>query len=123
MLASCFESGSGISRNAASRLPDMNPAQIFADRDGHLRAGWRLLLFVLLFAVGLILFQASASGFIRHTGSQLAHLEVSTFAFLLAVCLATWLMMFLVEHQPFSRVGLQSGSRSMRELSLGLTGG
>ena len=71
----------------------------------------------------MILFQASASGFIRHTASQLVHLEASTAAFLAAVCLATWLMMFLVEHQPFSRVGLRGGSGSMSELSLGLTGG
>jgi membrane protease YdiL (CAAX protease family) len=107
----------------ASRQLDMNPAQIFEDRDGRLRAGWRLLLFVLLFAVGLILFQASAFGFIRHTASQLVHLVASTAAFLAAVCVATWLMMFLVEHQPFSGIGLRAGSGSISELSLGLTGG
>lgn len=78
---------------------------------------------MLFFVVALILFQASAFGFIRHTGSPLAHLLASTVAFLLAVCLSTWLMMFLVEHQPFSQVGLRKGSRSMGELSLGLMGG
>ena len=101
----------------------MDPAQLFSDRDGHLRAGWRLLLFVLFLVVALILFRAFASGFIRHTPSQPVHLVATTVAFLLAVCLATWLMMFLVEHQPFSGIGLRVESRSIGEVSIGFTGG
>lgn len=78
---------------------------------------------MLFFVVALILFQASASGFIRHAGSPLIHLVASTVASLAAVCMATWLMMFLVEHQPFSAVGFLRRVCSMSELWLGFIGG
>jgi uncharacterized protein len=104
---------------------NMNASQWFMHSDGRLRAGWRLLLFIVCFLLAFFPFQWSAGAVIRSwaDASRLEILAVSTSASLLAVFAATWLMMRLIEHQSFSAVGLTFGKRSPKELGLGLASG
>ena len=87
--------------------------------DDRLRAGWRLLLFGALCTVSLFLFQWTASAFSRDLNSPVAVLAASSAAFLAAVCTATWLAMSLLEHQPFSAVGLTLRKRAMLQAAEG----
>ncbi len=101
----------------------MNVTTLFLLPDGQLRAGWRLLLFLVFLVMAMFVFYPAAGAFVRHSTNSIAVQAVSTVALLAAVSLATWLMMSLIEHQPFSGVGLMLGGKSLVELAIGLGSG
>jgi CAAX protease family protein len=101
----------------------MDAARLFLLPDGRLRAGWRLLLFLVFLVMAIIVFEAAGVALIRHSVSPAAVLAASTVAFLCAVSAATWLMMSLIEHRPFSAVGLSIGGQSLAELAVGIMSG
>ena len=103
----------------------MDFANYFVLPDGRLRAGWRLLLFLVFFVVAALLFNGLLSVWFKDkTGiSQTALLAARSMAGLSSVCVATWLMMSLLEHQSFWDVGLRASRQSVRELGLGLASG
>ena len=82
-------------------------------------------MFLVFFVAAAILCRWLASALIRgqQIVSQTALLGVSSVAGLAAVCAATWLMMSLLEHQPFWACGLAVGQHSRGEMVLGLAGG
>ena len=96
----------------------MNPSGYFLLPDGRLRAGWRLLLFVLLCATALTLSAWLLSGlplwraFPIAVGLQFA-----------ATAAVTWLMLRLFDRRPFYSVGLDIQSGRFRELAEGLATG
>ena len=96
----------------------MNPSQYFLAPDGRLRAGWRLLLFVILCAVALILSAWLLRGlplwraFPIAVGLQFA-----------ATAAVTWLMLRVFDHRPFSSVGLEVHPERLRQLLEGLVVG
>jgi len=103
----------------------MEFASIFLLPDGRLRAGWRLLLFLVFFVAASIVFQGTASAFFRRqvVNSPIAILAVASVAGLAAVALATSLMASVIERQSFSSVGLSFRRQSLGELTMGFAGG
>jgi len=103
----------------------MEFSDIFLLPDGRLRAGWRLLLFLVLFVAAAIVFRGLASSLLQNPAiiSRTATLAVASLAELATVGTATLLMMSLIERQSFSSVGLAVRERSPGELALGLAGG
>ena len=103
----------------------MDFTSFFLLPDGRLRAGWRLLLFLVIFLAAAILFHWTASAFFRERTliSQTALLAAASVAGLAAVSVATWLMTTLLEHESFWAVGLALGQQSPREMALGLAFG
>lgn len=97
---------------------------IFILPDGRLRAGWRLLLFLAFFIVSMIV----ANGVVRFAVGDPAAaplmkvLAASSIAGFLAVLFSTFLMTALIEHQPFSTIGLQGRRAAGTEAALGLGG-
>jgi membrane protease YdiL (CAAX protease family) len=103
----------------------MDATPYFLRPDGQLRAGWRLLLFLLAFFAAAFIFRMAAGLFLRAQPvfSQIELLTLSTIAGLASLCLATWVMTSRVDHQPFQSIGLNFQTRSPRELVVGLSGG
>jgi membrane protease YdiL (CAAX protease family) len=103
----------------------MDLAAVFLLPDGRLRAGWRLILFLVIFVAAAFLFHGAASAFFRDQTfiSQTALLAAASVAGLAAVCAATWMMMSLLEHEPFGAVGLALQQQSLREMAFGIAGG
>ncbi len=103
----------------------MDRSQYFLLPDGRLRAGWRLLLFVVFFLMSVMVFDSVAFAFLRQLAgaSQMTVLAVVSVSHLATVSAATWLMLHLIEHQPFQTVGLARSRKSLGEMALGMTGG
>ena len=103
----------------------MEYSRYFLLPDGRLRAGWRLLLFVVFFLVSVIVFDSVAFAILRQLvgASQMTVLAVVSVSHLATVSAATWLMLHLIEHQPFQAVGLARSRESLGEMTLGITGG
>jgi uncharacterized protein len=88
--------------------------RIFRNRHNELRAGWRLLLFVLLmggaaWSVYSVLPASIAS----------AQLLSSIFPFVIVI-VVTWLLTRFVNHKPLGAVGLWLHPRAFRECGIGL---
>ncbi len=102
----------------------MRMGDLFLLPDGRLRAGWRLVLFVVVF-VGATFVLAV---FVSFTG-QIASVAVVVLIQAGGTGGATWLLMRWMEHKPFVAVGLAWRRRTMVELgqgfgvALGLVGG
>lgn len=103
----------------------MDRSQYFLLPDGRLRAGWRLLLFVVFFLMLVMVFDSVAFAFLRQLAgaSQMTVLAVRSVSHLATVSAATWLMLHLIEHQPFQAVGLARPRESLGEVALGMAGG
>ena len=86
--------------------------QIFFLHDGRLRAGWRLLLFVVLYLLSLILVRGLAPLVIGDPSgaSRMTLIAAGSIASFLAAAAATLFMTGVVERQPMRSIGLQCGS-------------
>ena len=100
----------------------MESSVFFLLPDGRLRAGWRLLLFVFFFAAATILLQGAASSISRFSTHTIL-LTASSYAFLAAAALATWLMTSLIEHLPFSSVGMEVQGSWRGQMVIGIACG
>jgi membrane protease YdiL (CAAX protease family) len=93
-------------------------SSIFLLPDGRLRAGWRLVLFCLLFLFAT----AVGSGPVSPIFAA-ASLTFNAVIRATATLAATWLMMRFVEKRPLQEVGLIVALRSGSEAGWGLVGG
>jgi membrane protease YdiL (CAAX protease family) len=96
----------------------MDPSPIFLLPDGRLRAGWRLLLFLVFYVVT----GALSAGLL----SRLREMNLLAFAAgvrIAGTVATTWLMMRLFDRQPFLAVGLRVSQGKWRELGSGLVAG
>ncbi len=93
----------------------MDPSRYFLLPDGHLRAGWRLLLFVLVFlvAINLATWVGKSLGPVSWIPAQVVMLALATMV-------TSWLMTRLVEHQPFHSIGLALAPAAWRQAGTGL---
>ena len=96
----------------------MDIAGFFVLPDGRLRAGWRLLLFIILFVIALFVFSAAAAPFLSNRP-----ILFQTVVLAGSAVFATGLMMRLFDHQPFLAVGLVLEPESWKEVRLGVLGG
>lgn len=87
---------------------------VFINRHGELRAGWRMTLFVLLVALFALLL-------VRPVGMFLpgADLILSSFMFVMALLLATWIMTRFINRKPLAAIGLGLHSYAKREFGMG----
>src|SRR5215467_12737815 len=96
----------------------MNPSRYFLLPDGRLRAGWRLLLFLIFCAVALSLSAWLLRGIpIRRALPAAVGLQFA------ATAATTWLTLHLFDHRPFHSVGLDVNPGRFRELAQGLSTG
>jgi uncharacterized protein len=97
----------------------MQVSDLFLLPDGRLRAGWRLLLFIIVFVAALF----AVSLLISFTG-QVPSVTLQMLITAGATGLATWLMLRWMEGAPFASVGLEwlpgSGSELARGLGVGI---
>jgi membrane protease YdiL (CAAX protease family) len=88
--------------------------RIFRNRHNELRAGWRILLFVLLIAgFGFAVYSVVPSPFLATPAAS----SLIPFAI---VFFATWIMLRFVNHKPVAAVGLWLHPRAAREWAIGL---
>jgi len=97
----------------------MNPTYWFIQDEGRLRAGWRLLLFVVFFAVCLIAINFLAIPVLLRWGPLAAQAAVLSASALIA----TWGMMRWLEQRPLLAVGFVVERETAKELVLGFGGG
>ncbi len=87
---------------------------IFLSRHGDIRAGWRILLFlVCLAAIGFVL----VAGVGRFIGGISV---VDVFLGLFTALAASWILIRLINKKPFSAIGLWVHPRAARELGIGM---
>jgi len=91
-------------------LPDL-----FLSPDGRLRAGWRAVLFVVIFIVSLLV----VSLLVSFTG-QVPSVALQVMITAGATGLATWVMLRWMEGAPFVSIGLDWGRRAGTGLVHGL---
>ena len=97
----------------------MNPTQWFIQNEGRLRAGWRLLLFVVFFAGCLIAINFLAVPVLLRWGplaAQAANMSASAL-------IATWGMMRWLEQRPLLAVGFVVERETAKEMAMGFGGG
>ncbi|MBI4479872.1 MAG: CPBP family intramembrane metalloprotease [Acidobacteria bacterium] len=83
--------------------------------DGRLRAGWRLLIFIVLYVIaGSLLAWLSSSSPATGSMAFVAATRVAT------VLVITWLMLRVFDRQPLLSVGLSPRGSALRELAAGL---
>ena len=93
-------------------------SSIFLLPDGRLRAGWRLILFCLLF-----LFATVIAGWLALPIFPATSLAFNAVILATATLTATWLMMRFVERRPLQEVGLVVGCGAWSEAGWGFAGG
>jgi len=112
--------------------PDAEPDQgddvsmikkMFKNRFGHIRAGWRMLVYVFLMAImltpiGLILQNTNIEVTIDSPWKLIGDLTQITFLILAAYVLLRWL-----DKRPFGLLGLSFSSGWFREVKIGLVMG
>lgn len=106
----------------------MKPDEVFINRFGHLRSGWRFALFLVFFgcvsgvfyAVADFLLKTSAVDFGLGSVSGLLVSSLSSFAAALAV---GWLCGKYLENLPFRALGAWFTRNWLKDLCLGLAGG
>jgi uncharacterized protein len=94
---------------------------IFLLPDGRLRAGWRFFLFLAFLLTSLFVFSGLLPLFFADssTASQTRLIEASSIAGFLAVCFTTLLMTRVIDHEPFTSIGLQIRTGAASEAALG----
>ena len=97
-------------------LVDRPPTRfrIFINRHGEMRAGWRMVLFVLVLAVLSVLL-------VRPIVFLFPGVDVliPSCMFLAALLASSWVMTRFVNRKPFGAVGLGLHQRTMREFGMG----
>jgi len=93
-------------------------SSIFLLPDGRLRAGWRLILFCLLFLFATLIAGGLALPIFPATSLAFNAVILTT-----ATLTATWLMMRFVEKRPLQEVGLAVGGGAWSEAGWGFAGG
>ena len=105
----------------------MNPKQVFINPAGRLRSGWRVLIFVLLFAILIILMDLAVGKvselLIRLTPRRgVAHyleIFIAKLAIILAALLAGYICTHWLEGLPWSALGLWLHAGWFRDLLVG----
>lgn len=98
---------------------------IFFNREGHLRSGWRFLIFQLLFIFCASFFAASIKLFLANLSINYEQGSVLSFIVQNAVLLVPslvlgWLCGKILENLPFAALGLWFTKNWWRDLGLGL---
>jgi membrane protease YdiL (CAAX protease family) len=96
----------------------MNPSRYFLLDDGRLRAGWRLLLFVVFCAIALVL-----SAWLLSSIPRWRSFPIAVGLQLFATAVTTWVMLRVFDHRPFHSVGLDAHPGRLGELCEGLAAG
>lgn len=94
-------------------------ALLFDDR-GRLHASWRLLLFVLIFLIGLLTLNDVAYALGARTSGPVIYIWWTVLPSLVSVLLASWILMEGVEGVPMAALGLPLDGQGIHEFLLGL---
>ena len=96
----------------------MELSQLFLLPDGRLRAGWRVLLFIIVFFLALLLY-----GWLVISAFPDLPLAANLLALVSATLSATWLTMRFVESQPVVALGLRMAPGVGSQITRGLLAG